>query len=207
MNRPFCTLMTVIIVLVSVTACTVQNDAQEQAVEMTHNSRNEKDIVKSEVAKGINDMPSQDLNRDNILGQTGVLKETNESSPKGAHFTYLYTDEAGEEEILLELYARNIDEIDLDEDGITELVVLMPGPLMSARIYDLVDGKISYIDVNEVLGSNWSSSLNGVGNVKREYLKGIQAGFENEDGSSRIEVYSFKDLQPIYIAPLSDVKM
>jgi len=166
---------------------------------------NNKEIVMIEVARAFDFVPGQHLDRENILGQTNVIKETNDSSPKEASHKYLYTNEAGEEEILLEIYSGHIEEADIDEDGITELVVHLPGPLMSLRIYDWVDGEISYVDVNEVLGSKWSSSLSSAGNVKRQYLTHIQAGFENNDGTQRLEVYKFKDLQPVYVGPLSDV--
>jgi len=164
----------------------------------------EKEIVMIEVADGFDHMPGIDINEKEILGITGVIKETSNMSGKGANYKYIYMNEAGEEEILIDLYARSFYEVDLDNDGITELIVYLQGNMQSIRIYDVVEDEFSYIDVDEKLGSYWSSGLESMGNLKREYKNYILAGFQNDDGTTRREVYKAVNNELIYVGPFSD---
>ncbi len=158
-----------------------------------------KEIVMIEVKEGSDYMPGSDIEKSNILGVTGVIKEVSNMSSKGAEIKYIFTNKSGEEEILLDIYARSVYEADLDGDGITELMVYLPGEMQSIRIYDRVDGEISYIDVNEKLESLASFGMEDMSGYQREYENCLLAIFQNEDGGQRMEVYKVINNELIHV--------
>ncbi len=120
-------------------------------------------------------------------------------SSKGADIKYIFTNKSGEEEILLDIYARSVYQADLDDDGITELMVYMPGKMQSIRIYDRVDGEISYIDVNEKLGSMASYGMEDMSGYQREYENCLIAIFQNDDGKQRMDIYKVENNELKYV--------
>lgn len=141
-------------------------------------------------------------NHTELLGVTGVFMEINNMSPRGANYKFMYINEAGEEVTLLDLNARHYYEVDFDDDGITELMVYESDG--SLGIYGLVNGEITYMNVNEQLGATYASGMENMGNVHREYSNHIQANFMEADGSTRSDVYKYVAHELIYVVPFDD---
>jgi hypothetical protein len=162
----------------------------------------EKKIVMIEAGDGLDMRPGSWQPYDNIFGMKNVYKQIEHVTSKGMETKYFYINDAGEEEILLDISSRSVEENDIDEDGKTELVVYQPGNSMG--IYDFVNGQITYTDINETLQCSSSGFIANMSNVRHEYEKCIEAGFKNEDGTFRSEVYRYSDNELIYIGPFSD---
>ncbi len=164
-----------------------------------------KEIVMMEIVDGIDFIPGKDISSQEILGRYGVFKESNNISAKGQNISYILQKKNGEEEPLIDFYARSVYEEDIDDDGITEVLVYLPGgDFFKIGIYDFIDGKTSYIDVNEKTGSYYSTGMENMANLKPEYKKCIEVGFTNEDGTKRTEIYKVKDNELIYVCPFTN---
>lgn len=165
-----------------------------------------KEIVMIAVEHGDDYVPGIDIGSNNLFGIQGVLRETDKVSSKGMAIHYFYTNDVGKEITLLELYARSTYEVDIDDDGITELVVYLTNDKnrQSLGIYDMVNRQISYIDVNEKMGCQWSSGLENYSNLKPEYKKCIEIGYEKDDDFHKSGLYKVLDNELIYVCPFSN---
>ncbi|MBW5449447.1 hypothetical protein GE107_25895 [Cohnella sp. CFH 77786] len=148
-----------------------------------------------------NNISESNITEENILGIIGVTKVTNDMSPKGANIKYIFTNKSSDKETLLEIYARSVYEADLDGDGITEIMVYLPGKMQSIRIYDRIDDKILYIDVNEKLGSIASYGMENMSGYQREYENHLIAVFQDDNGKQRLEIYKVENNGLIYVGP------
>ncbi|PKM58455.1 MAG: hypothetical protein CVU98_00765 [Firmicutes bacterium HGW-Firmicutes-3] len=166
----------------------------------------EKEIVMIAVEEGFDYIPGIDIENSNILGIQGVLREVDNISSKGMNIHYFYTDSDGEEITLINIYARSTYEVDIDDDGIIELMVYLNNEedWQSIGIYDVVNGEISYIDVNKKMGCKWSRGEENCANIKPEYKKCIEIGFERDDDTYRSGLYRVVDNELFYICPFSD---
>lgn len=130
-----------------------------------------------------------DSNYDAILGDPALRCE------RADDMTRFFTENPdGTEEIVLETKGA-VEPHDLDGDGVTELLVWLPGNKRAMGIYDRVDGKIIYLDVNETLGCDYSEYMGLFGNLQKdEYRKCIEAVWGTTGTiQDRREVYSYKD--------------
>jgi hypothetical protein len=138
---------------------------------------------------------------ENVLGMNNVNKEDNMTGDRG-NIVYFYDDAAGSEQVLLKLENCATEEIDIDKDGITEVIAYRPGSVEIVD-YDAAAKTIISLDLCEDLGAVWSSYLGNAANVRPEYAKCVAAGFKEADGTNREEVYSVKDNVLTYIGPYS----
>ncbi len=139
-----------------------------------------------------------------IFGMKGILKENNMIGHKG-NIVYFYDSADGKEQVLLTIDNCATEEIDVDNDDITEIIAYKAGEKMALVIYDYdpATDTILKLDVCDALGAQWSSYRGNMSNGKQEYSRCIEAGFDEEDGSTRIEVYSVKDNILAYLGPYS----
>lgn len=164
----------------------------------------EKKIVMIEAGDGLDMRPGSWLPYDNIFGMPNICKEINDVTPKGMNTRYFYINDAGEEKVLLDINARSVEEKDIDEDGMTELVVYLAGSTQSIGIYDFVHEEITYMNINEKLQCHSSEYMGNMGNLKGEYRNCIEARFLNKDGTLRSEVYRFSNNELTYVSPFSN---
>lgn len=141
-------------------------------------------------------------NYEDIFGMKDVFKENNMLGQSG-NIVYFYNDAAGDEQVLLQAENCSTEEIDVDDDGITEIIAYKAGPVKAVDIYDYDQNTqaILHLDVCKELGADWSEYMGNAANVKPEYAKCIEAGFYGEDAADRIELYSVKDNILTYIGP------
>lgn len=139
-----------------------------------------------------------------IFGKKDIFKEIDNVTSKGMDTKYFYINDSGEEETLLDIHSRSVEEKDIDNDGMTELVVYLTGNIQAIGVYDFVDGAISFIDINAALQCYYSEFAGNMGNIKHEYVNYIEATFKNEDGTERSEVYRVTDNQLTYVCPFPD---
>ncbi len=143
-------------------------------------------------------------NYEDVFGMDNVYKENNMVGHRGSA-VYFNEDADGNEQVLLTIENCATEEIDIDEDGITEIIAYKAGKTKAVVIYDY-DGNtesISALDLCEKLGANWSEYMGNAANVRSEYSKCVEAGFYEADGTTRTEVYSVKDNLLTYIGPYS----
>ena len=155
-----------------------------------------------EAGDGLDMRPGNWQQYDNIFGMKNIYKEIDAVSSKGMDTKYFYINDGGEEEILLDISSRSVEEDDIDEDGKTELIVYLSGNAMG--IYDFVGEQITYMDINKKLQCSSSEFISNMSNVKHEYKKCIVASFKNEDGTFRREVYRYSDNELTYVCPFSN---
>jgi len=141
---------------------------------------------------------------EDIFGMKNVFKENNMIGHRG-NITYFYDDAAGNEQVLLKMENCATEEIDIDDDGITEIIAYKAGKMRTIDIYDYnADTEtIMHLDICEALGASWSGYMGNAANVRNEYAKCIEAGFYETDGTTRTEVYSVRDNILTYIGPYS----
>ncbi|MDD4592224.1 MAG: hypothetical protein PHG06_17630 [Parabacteroides sp.] len=161
-------------------------------------------IVMIELGEGFDYRPGHRGEIFSALGMDGVYKRTGEATALGMDISYCYTNKNGEEEILLNTFAKYTREVDIDEDGIVEVVEDCGVSAANCAVYDLVDGQIARIDINEAAGSLWSSFMGDMANAKPEYRTCFETGFKDEDGTEGIEVYRVIDNKLIYVCPFSN---
>jgi len=113
------------------------------------------------------------------------------SDGPGTRIHYFFDYEDGSEETLLDIYGTT-EHHDLDGDGLAEILVYLPeSNSRGIGIYDMVDGELVYVDVNQTLGCEWSSYMGNIGNLQNDaYRNCMNVGME-AGGSS--EVYSYAD--------------
>jgi hypothetical protein len=129
-------------------------------------------------------------------------KEIVSYKPGKTHVRYYVLKEEGYEETVLDVYAMT-EEHDLDDDGLNEIVVYLPGERKNIGIYDLISGELNYIDVSSELDATWSEYMGNMGNLQRKYLNYIEVGVEKGD-VKRHEVYQYKNNTLIYLCPFDD---
>ncbi len=129
-------------------------------------------------------------------------KEIVSDKPGETHIRYYVLKEDGNEETVLDVYAMT-EEHDLDDDGLNEIVVYLPGEKKNIGIYDLTSGVLNYIDVSSELDATWSEYMGNMGNLQRKYLNYIEVGFEKGD-VKRYEIYQYKNNTLIYLCPFDD---
>lgn len=149
----------------------------------------DKKVMMMESADGL-DAPRtwRNSNYDEMLGDSALRCE------RAGDMTRFFTENPdGTEEIVLETKGA-VEPHDLDGDGVTELLVWLPGNKRAMGIYDRVDGKIIYLDVNETLGCDYSEYMGLFGNLQKdEYRKCIEADWGPAGRADRREVYFYKD--------------
>lgn len=161
-----------------------------------------KKIVMIEIADGL-DAPREWCQPEPILGDENLFSEIISDKPGETHIDYFLVNEDGTEETVIDVYSMT-EEHDLDGDGINEIIVYLPGKTKGIGIYDMVNGKLDYIDINEKLGASWSEYMGNIGNINHEYENCIEVAFENDDGISRYEVYRVKDNVLTYVCTFDE---
>jgi hypothetical protein len=161
-------------------------------------------ITKIEAGDSMDYRPGAWSPYSDIFGKKNIYKEIDNVTSDGMDTKYFYINDAGEEETLLDIHSRSVEEKDIDSDAITELVVYLTGDTQAIGVYDFVDGVISYLDIDQTLQCSYSEFVGNMGNISREYENCIKATFKNEDGTERAEVYSLKDNILTYVCPFSD---
>lgn len=133
-------------------------------------------------------------NYEDVFGRKNVFKEDNMTGHRG-NIVYFYEDESGSEQVLLKIENCATEEIDIDGDGVTEIIAYKAGKMQALDIYDYDEETktILHLDVCKTLGADWAGYKGNAANVKSEYKNCIDAGFREADGSYRTEVYSVKD--------------
>jgi len=118
----------------------------------------------------------------------------NESAVAENPQLYLFLMAAAEKE--------NVELHDLDGDGLLEGIV-WPFPMESRNIiiYDVYDGALQRIDVNETMACDASDFTGLIANIHPDYNCMIQIA--NDDG--QVDVYKFRNGEFSYVCPLSDV--
>lgn len=142
-------------------------------------------------------------NYEDIFGMKDVFKEDNMIGHTG-NIIYFYDAAAGNEQVLLKVENCATEEIDIDDDGITEIVAYYSvdnWQAMDIYDYDPAADTILRLDVREALGAVSAGYMGNAANVKYEYSRCISAGFKGSDGKDRLEVYSVKDNILTYIGP------
>ncbi|HWQ79453.1 MAG TPA: hypothetical protein VN381_11575 [Anaerovoracaceae bacterium] len=142
-------------------------------------------------------------NYEDIFGRKDVFKEDNMVGHSG-NIVYFYDDASGNEQVLLKVENCATEEIDLDADGITEIIAYYSidnWQAMDIYDYDPATDTILHLDLRETLGAISAGYMGNAANVKYEYSKCISAGFKDSDGKDRFEVYSVKDNVLTYIGP------
>lgn len=140
---------------------------------------------------------------EDLFGRKDVFKENNMTGRSG-NIVYFYDDASGNEQVLLKVENCATEEIDVDDDGITEIIAYKAGPVKAIDIfdYDAAAQTVLRLDVCEALGAGWSEYMGNAANVKEEYARCVAAGFSEESGADRIETYAVKDNVLTYIGPL-----
>lgn len=83
------------------------------------------------------------------------------------------------------------EEADLNGDGEAEIVAYLPGNVRGVVIYDLADGRLTGLDVNQTLGCRSSDYTGNISNIQGEYSDCVEAFFgENGVGVSKIYRYT-----------------
>lgn len=97
---------------------------------------------------------------------------------------------------------ENVELHDLDGDGLLEGVIwpVLPND-HSIVIYDIYDGALQRIDVNEAMNCKVSGFTGLIANINPDYNKMIQIA--NGDGGG--DVYAYRDGVFSYVCPLNDV--
>ena len=97
---------------------------------------------------------------------------------------------------------ENVELHDLDGDGLLEGIVWPVLPYdHSIVIYDIYDGALQRIDVNEAMNCEVSGFTGLIANIHPDYNKMIQIA----NGDGRGDVYAYLDGEFSYVCPLSDV--
>jgi len=139
---------------------------------------------------------------EDVFGMKDVFKENNMLGHSGS-IVYFYNDADGNEQVLLQAENCSTEEIDVDDDGITEIIAYKAGPVKAVDIYDYNPNAqtVLHLDVCKELGADWSEYIGNAANVKPVYAKCIQAGFYEEGAADRVGLYSVKDNILTYIGP------
>lgn len=134
----------------------------------------------------------------------GWAQEILRDQPGDTLVRYSVTDGQGNQTTLLELTDMT-EEHDLDGDGEDEILVYLSAEnVASIGIYDLVEGELLYRDVNALLGCQSAAYTGNIGNIQGEYANCIEAGFQEEVGQSRFEVYSYDGSDLVYQCTLDE---
>jgi len=151
----------------------------------------DKKVVMIEVLDGL-DMPRVWYDFEAPLGMENLHWECISS---GGQVTWRYFDvlEDGTEAYVLDI-TGTVEHHDLDGDGKLEILnYLWDGNTQNLEIYGATETGLTIINVNETLGSAWSSFMGNVGNLHDStYRTCIYAGME-PGGSS--DVYSYQNGQ------------
>lgn len=128
-------------------------------------------------------------------------KEVLSDKPGDTRVVYSVTTLEGERLTLLDT-DRMTEERDPDGDGETELLAYgSKENKKTVGIYDIIDGTLQYLDVNEALGAEWSDYMGNIGNVEWPYGICFQAGYSDKEN----QVYRYEpDGTLTYICPLED---
>ena len=142
----------------------------------------------------------------NLLGYENLHRENNIDESGKLSYKYFYEDESGKEVVLREISDQYVYALDIDNDGVNELLANLPpkNNYGSLGIYDYITGKVSFMDINEKMGCLWSISLDSLANLKPEYRKCVQLGFENEEGPYLSGIYQVIDNELIYVCPFNN---
>ena len=97
---------------------------------------------------------------------------------------------------------ENVELHDLDGDGLLEGIV-WPFPMERRNIiiYDVFDGALQRIDVNDAMDSAASDFTGLIANIHPDYSRMIQIA----DDAGQVDVYEYHDGAFSYVCPLSDV--
>lgn len=97
---------------------------------------------------------------------------------------------------------ENVELHDLDGDGLLEGVIwpVLPND-HSIVIYDIYDGALQRIDVNEAMNCKVSGFTGLIANINPDYNKMIQIANNDE----QVDVYAYHDGEFSYVCPLRDV--
>ena len=128
-------------------------------------------------------------------------KEVLDDRPGSARVVYSAATLDGERLTLLDIGCMT-EEKDLDGDGETELIAYGSSQnKKTAGVYDLIDGKLQYLDINEALGAEWSNYMGNIGNVEWPYGTCFEVGYPDKEAY----VYRYEpDGTLTYICPLED---
>ena len=123
-----------------------------------------------------------------------VGDDVNESAVTNNPQLYLFLMAAAEKE--------NVELHDLDGDGLLEGIV-WPFPMERRNIiiYDVFDGALQRIDVNEAMNCKASDFTGLIANIHPDYNKMVQIA----DDAGQVDVYAYHDGELSYVCPLSDV--
>lgn len=132
-----------------------------------------------------------------------LSKEVISDLPGKTEIRYYLVNEDGSEETVLQIYAM-AEEHDLNADGLKEILVYHQDAKKGIGIYYIDSDALKYLNVNDELKATWSDYMGNVGNAKTEYSTCLSVGFEDSNGSTRTEVYRFKDNALVYECSLEE---
>lgn len=134
-----------------------------------------------------------------ILGQDNLFCEVQSDQPGQSYVKYFYVKDDGKEEVLLDIKNAWPQSVDLDGDGITEIVVQYTehNRYTNVGIYRMRGDQLEYIDVNQALEDQGyqglvSSFCERAANEQSQYAYYIQVIGEHEDGSKLEAKYVLK---------------
>lgn len=155
----------------------------------------DKKITMIEIANSL-DAPRNWYVAEPILGQDNLFCEILNDKPGKSHIQYFYVKDNGEEDILLDIHNAWAQSVDLDDDGITEIVVqyTKDNRYTNVEIYRMNQEQLEYIDVNKELADTdfdqiYSYYSEGGANEQSHYGYCIEIVYESTDGSKKTAKY------------------
>lgn len=148
----------------------------------------DKKVTMIEIANAL-DAPKTWDQWDLILGKENLFCEVLSDKPGQSHVQYFYAREDGTEEVFLDIQNAWPQSLDLDGDGVTELIVqyMEQNQYTNVGIYYRNEDQVKYLDVKETLAAEGMNVRNAIvaekaANEQSQYQYYITVSAAREDG-------------------------